>query len=66
MSYAAYTESFNGGVTPAGHGGRSSGMGAVVVGGDHVGGEWERGGSMLRLNGSTFRRGVAPTRSESR
>jgi hypothetical protein len=63
MSYVAYTKS---GVAPAGRGGRPSGTGADVVGDDHCGGESERGGKLLRLNGSTFRRGVAPTWSESR
>ena len=61
MIYAADTGSFDGGViTPAGHGGRPFGTGAVVVGNGRVGGESERGGRLLRRNGSTFRRGVAP------
>ncbi len=51
---------------PAGHGGRSSGTGAEVIGNDHRGGESERGGKLLRLNGSTLCRGVAPTCSELR
>jgi hypothetical protein len=66
MSNAAYIGSCDGGVTPAGHGGRPFGTGADVVGNDHGGGKWERGGKLLRLNSSTFHRGVAPTYSESR
>jgi hypothetical protein len=53
---------------PAGHGGGPSGMGTRVVihGDDHVGGESERGGKSLPHTGSTFRKGVALTRSGSR
>jgi hypothetical protein len=72
MIYAADRGTFDGDVIPGGHGGRSSGTGAVAVGtgavavgDDRVGGESERGGRSLRLIGSTFHRGVAPNWSGS-
>jgi hypothetical protein len=76
MSNGTRTESLDGGVTPAGHRGGSSGTGAHFGGrtGDRIGGETGdrirgksgRGGSSLRLKRSTFHQGVAPTWSEAR
>jgi hypothetical protein len=52
--------------TPSGDGGTPFGTGAGVAGGGHNGGKSGRGGKLLRLNGSAFRRGVASISSESR
>ena len=65
-NFAADRDSSDWGQRPSGYGGMPVGTGAVVAGGGHSGGQSGRGGKLLRLNGSTFRREVAPTNSESR
>jgi len=63
---AADRDSSDRGQTPSGDRGTPFGTGAGVAGGGHNGGKSGRGGKLLRLNGSTFRRGVASISSESR
>src|ERR1700759_8109 len=67
MIYAADRRSFHGGVMAReGRGGGRFGTGAAQAGNGRREDESERGGSLLRLNSSTFHWGAAPNWSGAR